>query len=395
MKLEEFVRRVPNLRIARQEDNRRILDFYNSLTMYGGAFNIRFDKEPDYFKFLGYESDTYWVFYYGDDEGHIDGMLYMTMRPCYIHGKRDYVSHLADLRVRRKAERKVPLDWAADFAQLFHISTDIEDFNGCRYFLGSYVDSNKYAKKAFTDQTGPLRTSDIATYQMVSIIMRKPLKFLKHTQQSKAGMNLSISAGQPGDLAELKEFLDRQNQKRTFGFVFSGEQGELERRFRSWDDFSISSFYIVRNPSRAIIGCMAPWSTTKGRRVVVDKFPDSLEIAGNALKLFGKKFPAVGQELEILYLTHLEIEHSLAMAEKQSIFSGLLDALYDSGMVKQYHMLAYCDYNRESFLPVMEKDYVVQKTQTVLYQLHHPAFQGEVIREDQQAVHVGHEMCLT
>lgn len=80
----EYINTVPNMRIAEKEDNRKLLDFYNSFTMPGGGFNLRFDKEPDYFKFLNYESDAHWVFYYRNDDGLIDGMGYVNLRPCYI-----------------------------------------------------------------------------------------------------------------------------------------------------------------------------------------------------------------------------------------------------------------------------------------------------------------------
>jgi hypothetical protein len=393
MNLMEFVSKVPDIRIARKDDNRKILDFYNSFTMSGGTFNIRFDKEPDYFKFLDYEADRHYVLYVGTDDGYVDGMGYLNVRPCYINGKRDYVTHNADLRFRRKRERKTAVDWGDFVTQIFKAPDDIDEFKGCRYFLGSYIESNKFAKKVFTSQEGPFRTSPIAKYQMVCILMRKPLKLLKKSHQSKTDIKISISVANKNDLAELKEFLDKQNRKRTFGFVFGGENGELERRFRVWDDFSISSFYIVRDSSNAIIACVAPWSTTKARRIVVDKYPKFLEILGNMLKITGKKFPAVGQELEILYITHMEFDHELAIEDKRYIFSRLLDAIYDSGVVKQYHMLAYCDYNSETLLPVVERDYIVQKTPTVLYQIYHPDCK-DIIVEDKQDVHVVHEMCL-
>lgn len=395
MNLAEYASKTPDVRIAHKEDNRKILDFYNSFTMAGGAFNIRFDKEPDYFKFLAYEADRHHVVYVGTDDGYVEGMGYLSVRPCYINGKKDLVCHNADLRFRRKKERRTNVDWGDFVTRIFERPDDIDEFKGCHYFLGSYMESNKFAKKVFTSTEGPFRTSTISRYSMVSLLMRKPLKLLKNTPQSKTDIKISISIGNKNDLAELKEFLDRQARTRTFGFVFGGENGELERRFRVWDDFSISSFYIVRDSSNAIIACVAPWSTTKARRIVVDKYPKALEVLGNFLKVTtGKKFPRVGQELEILYITHMEFDHKLTIEDKRYIFSRLLDDIYDSGIVKQYHMFAYCDYDGESMLPVVEPYYIVQKTPTIYYQIFHPDCK-DIIRQEDQKVHVGHEMALT
>jgi hypothetical protein len=57
-------------------------------------------------------------------------------------------------------------------------------------------------------------------------------------------------------------------------------------------------------------------------------------------------------------------------------------------------MIAFCDYDKESISTGMDKDYIIQKTPTHLYQMVHPDSK-DIIREEDYDIHVGHEMVLT
>ena len=68
MDMETYVARFPEVRIAKREDNDRILAFYKKLSMQGGAFNIQFVKDPDYFRFLDYEGKLHFVMIFEDED---------------------------------------------------------------------------------------------------------------------------------------------------------------------------------------------------------------------------------------------------------------------------------------------------------------------------------------
>ena len=379
--------------IATKDDNQKILDFYHSLVMQGGKFNIKFVKEPDYFTFLAYESRLHYVVCTKNKEGGLEMMGALSLRPCYIDGKVGYVGHFSDLRAIPKAERKTKVDWKQFSLTFLAKYGELEELKGCRYILGSYVVANRKAVTAFKDRS-PFGVSEIARYKMISIIGRKPLKLLGKKTHNNPGMKVTVSTGQDTDINELKDFLDSQNKKRILGYVFAGEYDELARRFKDWDDFSIKSFYIARDEKGKIIGCFALWNPTRGRKIIIDRFPKALGTAMNIVKLMGRKVPKQGAELEILYLTTLELAHALTMDQKKYVFNEMLDSLYKSRINKKYHMIAFCDYDKESIVGGMEKDYILQKTPTHLYQMVHPDSK-DIIREEDYDIHVGHEMVLT
>jgi hypothetical protein len=395
MKFNEFVLQLSSaFKVAEKSDNQKILNLYNSLSMEGGVFSIRFVKDPDYFKFCNYEGPDHYIILAVNNEGVAEGMANFNVRLSYLNGKKVNVCHISDLRLIRKKDRKVKWSWTDLGNAIVSRPNEIDEMKGCNHFIGSYVGANKYAISAIKD-TSPWGISAISDYEMISILGRLPLKYLGQKSSPKSDLKVSISQAKESDIPELKKYLDAQNREKAFGYIYDIENGELERRFRVWDDFSISSFYLARGTSGEILGCFATWSPTKGRRIIVDKFPEKLALMAKGVKLLGKKVPKVGSELEILYITNLELNYKLTTDQKKFIFNEILDALYKSGKVKNYHVLAFCDYYKEMLSPGMEKFYVLQKTPVVLYQLHPKDGAVDVVKEEELKLPPGHEMVLT
>jgi hypothetical protein len=395
MKFNEFVQQTSSaFKIAEKSDNQKILDLYNALSMEGGVFSIKFVKDPDYFKFCNYEGPDHYVLLAVNDDGMAEFMATFNIRLSYLNGKKVNVCHISDLRVIRKKDRKGKWSWTDLGNAIFSRPNEIDEMKGCNHFLGSYVGANKYAISAIRD-TSPWGISAISDYEMVSILGKMPQNDQEMKSSLKSDLKISISLAKESDIPELKKYLDAQNREKAFGYIYDVENGELERRFKVWDDFSISSFYLARGTSGEILGCFATWSPTKGRRIIVDKFPEDLVAMAKEMGLFKKKMPKEGAELEILYITNLEMNYKLTTDQKRYIFNELLDALYKSGKVDDYHVLAFCDYYKEMLSPGMENKYVLQKNPTVLYQLHPKEGAVDVVKEEELKYPPGHEMVLT
>lgn len=391
MTLNEFGLLFGSFKIADQSDNEAILNLYNSLSMEGGVFSIRFVKDPDYFKFCNYEGPEHHVILVTNDDGVGEVMGTLNLRMSYLNGKKVKVCHISDLRAIRKKDRKAKSSWT-DFANgLVGRPDEIEEVRGCNHFIGSFVGANKYAVNAIKD-TAPWGISAVADYDMVSIVGKMP----EQAPEEKTGqISVSISQARESDIPQLKKYLDAQQREKAFGYIYDEEEGELERRFKVWDDFSISSFYLARDASGELLGCFATWAPTKGRRIIVDKFPEDLAAAAKEMGLFKNKMPQEGKELEILYITNMEMNHKLTTDQKKDVFNELLDALYASGKIDNYHVLAFCDYYKEPLSGGMDQKYVLQKSPTVLYQLHPKEGAVDVVNEEELKYPPGHEMVLT
>ena len=393
MDLASYVARYPNVRLAARGDNDRILAFYRKLSMQGGAFNILFVKDPDYFRFLECESPGHAVGIVEDDDGNVEGMFAFGVRPCYLGGKREHVVHVSDLRFSRSRDRKSKFDWKAMARDLCEELPTIDEFEGARTLLGSFVMANERARQAIASQKAPFDISPVANYKMVNLLARKPLKWAGW-KRDKGDARIEVTRGVPGDQDDLRRFLDGQHRRRALGYVFEGPDDELARRLRVWDGFTMESFFLARDGDRRIVGCLAPWDLSSARRIIIDRFPAVLAAAARVIRPLSKKVPRPGEELRILYLTTQEIDLDLPQPRRAAIFAALLDALYASGAADPFHMVALCDYESDSFLAQVEPSYFTMSTPTLLYQLCRRG-DAQALREQDLPCHVGHEMCLT
>jgi hypothetical protein len=399
-------------RKMKPEENRKVLSFYNSISMAGGKYNVTTKKEPDYFQFLNYAADTSFVFGFHNDNDQLEGMLSLIIRPCYINGKQDVVGHFLDLRFKPAKERKSKADWKGMANAIVQKGKDVELLKACRIYHGSYMTSNVYAMNAIgkdqhaasgdrkkkktvhkPQKAPPFLVSNLASYQAINIYARKPQKALGLVPSQQSDLIVSVNRGESADLEPLKDFLDRQNRAKMFGYIFKGENGELERRFKIWDNFSIASFFIARDQTGNIIGAFGAWNPDRGRQVYIDKLPNSKALLAKMGQFVGLKVPKPDSKLEICYLTTFEIDHELTHPQRLAVFSKLMDGFYKSGMPKNYHIVSFCDYNRQSLMAMVKSGYMYDAAPVLLYQLHAPDM-AEIYKEDQMLYPPGHEMVL-
>lgn len=393
MDVTQFVAQFPNVRVATHADNATILELYRRLSMQGGAFNIQFVKDPDYFRFLRYEGPEHYVLLIESPDGVAEGMATLVMRPGYVGDAVEWVGHWSDLRFIRGRDRRSTFDWKVFMAAVCERGHEVEGWHGCKHWLGSFVMANERARAAFTAQDTPFDITSVASYQMVNLLAHRPFGRNK-LRQLRRGSAVNVRKANTQDIERLRAFLDAQSRQRALGYVYQGEHDELTRRLQSWDDFSIESFYLAEDDDGTLLGCFAPWDLSPGRRIVVDDFPTSMRVAASVARGLGKAVPRPGDELRILYLTTQEIDHTLGAGDRRAVFAALLEGLYGDPRVGEYHMVAMTDYDRETLLDVVDPAYFTQKTPTLLYAM---TAQGATVpvNEARLRVHAGHEMCLT
>ena len=418
MGFHEFVQRIGG-KVMMPEDNSRILEFYDRISMHAERFDVITKKSPDYFRFMKYVAEKFYVVGYPNTSGRLEGMVTLILRPCYIDGKRDMVGHWLDLRFMRARDRTIAYTWKTLGLETSRVGESVDGLDGCRNYHGSYIWTNVYATKGIgkdagqrsfesggtsgstagpsregkrtENRGGPAETfqvSNLASYHAVNIRGRK--QETSGQFGSPAAGSISVSRGAEGDRGPLKTFLDQQNRAKAFGYVYEGEQCELERRLRDWDGLTLSSFFVARDGSGRIIGSFGAWDPSPGRRVHVHMAPTD---RGEQVDMGGFEFLEPDGRLKILYLTALELDHSLGYRERLFVFDRLLDALYESELPRDFHLVSYCDYRMQSLLEVVENGFLYDKTPMVLYQLYAPETK-EIYREGQMQVPPGHEMVL-
>ncbi len=358
MKLAELLEKYPEVKIADRSVNAKILKFFDETPMKGTGLQLRYERAPDFFKFLDYQSKDYFVFY-AEKENQVMGVGTLVIRPGMIHGENVHVGYLGDLRV--KFDKRLAILWRRFYGDLMENIYKIEEFHHCKYLLTAIIDENVQAVKALVHNDRlPYKYIPKAPYQMVNILMKAPLLGMRKG-------SYKVRKAHEIDKESINLFLERNHHKRSFGFSFNKTHNELDYRLKNWNNFDMSNMVIVEKNGN-LLAVTGLWTPSPAKKIVVESLPKEQEKQLKFLSPF-TKIPKVEEELKVQYMTLLTIEESLDRKEKQQVFRQLVLELHKFKEVKNSHMLAYADFpTQDPLLPAL-KGFVHFETPMTLYQV--------------------------
>ena len=334
--------------LGSSSDNDALLAFYNSTAMEGQSLRLRSDRSPDFFRFLRYQGPEHAVVLHRGQEG-IDGLGTLAFRNGYVNGRLCRVGYLGDLRIAFR--RALIREWRKCFSELLEACGDVR-------FLTAIIDENARAQNALIRSTkAPFRYRRLASYWMVNVLAGLP--FVSAIPNSDG---IACRRALATDVVALRAFLDSQHRAKAFGYAFA--EGELERRFETWEGFSISSFFLALD-GRRIVGCFAPWSPSDAKRNIIERVPWYLTVLRPILRI-----PRQGQAVYANYLTHLEIDPSLGSADRRRVFSALFRYYYAHHRDRTAHVVSFCDYSATRFHEGLG-GFVLQKIPMTLFSVAH------------------------
>ncbi len=326
-----------------------------------GELVLRYERSPDFFRFLEFQSDDHAVFLGETESGELKAVATVSVRAGFIGGRETRVGYLGDLRVA--FDRRLLRSWRGFYAELLARS---EELLGCRELLTAVIDDNARARAALAENRREDFTyAPLARYRMVNLVARTPLAWRRTARPTRRGSRdpVEIARASASDLAELEAFLLAQNTNRAFGLA----RGELARRLRAWPGLEPRSFLLARAGGK-IVGCFGAWSPSPAKRIVVEKMPARLRALARAVALTGRPAPVPGRELKIAYLTMLEIARERTLDERRRIFRLLLDAGYREGAFIGSHLVAFADFESSTLRPALA-GYLTQTTPMTLFRV--------------------------
>lgn len=348
MKLEELLSRHPSVRLASSQDNDRILEFFNSLPMTGKTIDLQYDRSPDFFHFLKFHSDSFFVFLL-EDNGSLQGVGTLVIRPGVIRGEEHPVGYLGDLRV--KAGKRNAVNWRKFYQDLITNSPLIEELRFTKYFSTVVIDSNKAAQNSLVlSGKNSFQYHLLDRYEMINVYFKNPFLPIKSQYQTRFATK--------NDKALLKEFFLESEYKKPFGFP------ELfEFALGNWNRFSIEDFVIVMNKEK-IVAMAGLWCPSPMKKIYLRKLSLPLKLMGLFLKLRKNGFPSLEQELKPLYLTHLNYTDPEAL-------KSLINFSLKSPKFRNFHMLSFTYFHSAKAESALAP-FVCDKIAMALYQVRDP-----------------------
>ena len=386
MKLSELLDKHSHVRLASSEDNTAILNFYDDIPMKGKGLKVRYERRPDFFKFLNFQSRDSFVLLLEDDQGELSGVATLVIRPGCVRGEDCYVGYLGDLRI--KFDRRGAVRWRRFYQDLMQFAPEVDEFYYCKHFITAIMDENSDAISALVNSKKNAYTYlPLSKYNMINI-MFKNLLSPNHLLKSKYKTRFASNE----DKEAIKTFFKNENQKIPFGFQMSDSYSEIHYRLENWTDFDISNFILCFDDKENLVGMTGLWTHSPVKKIILDSLPSSYKILFEALRPF-TKMPKETEELKALYLTHLCINISLPESARAAIFKGILNCLYKTKLVDDYHCISFCDFDNVSLLKGA-KGYVYTKTPMSLFQVLHKDFLEDNLTNPEQLPAPGFEMSL-
>jgi len=361
--LKTLVESFPRLRLAAESDEERLRHYFHSASLSGQRFGLRVLRMPNFSKLLKFDAEKHFSFFGEGEDQKIIGMASATFRPAYLEGAPIQVGFLRDMRI--SFDRRAVRLWRDFLEALTKHSARLSETGGAAYFLTTILDDNRFAQRALVSQSrSEYLYEPAASFRMVNLVAKKPRLF-------KAKLRgYTIQPASSSDRSELVEFLERQNQAKTFGYCF--KDFEFERRLKDWEGFSLSSFWLARDASHKIVTCFAPWNVNSARQSKVEKLPWTLRFLSSYLPLSRFMFlPRLGQVLDNHYLTHLEFDSGLSVSEKSKLLAEMIIRYQTSIQSSQWQLISFCDFDSESLRHGLNQDFALQTVPLTLYLVRH------------------------
>lgn len=325
---------VPGIREAGPGDNEAILSFYENAPMSADAIELKSIRKPDFFSFLKLQANDFKVIVHEKDKA-IDGLVAVHFREAYDgSGGVMRAGYLGDFRAG--FNREMLSAWREVYREI------LSSFD-CRW-ITAVIDDNSAARNALIhSKKNPFRYDLLTPYTMINVFGPKPFRSFGRKRKSPKQASLKVRRAESADEAALVSFLDREEQKKDFGYRF--DASEFQRRLKAWPGFSIRSFIIVFDGDQIVAAC-APWSPEGAKSHFIGRMPLHYRFARKMLRLAQIQsitLPEAQALLPLTYLTHLQIDSATNETSRFEIFSALLEFLFEDSAL-QSRILAFTDY---------------------------------------------------
>ncbi len=317
------------LYLATQQDDEDLKSFFGEQVI-PGIYDYRVTRPNSFFDQYKLTTDDYQTYLLRDDDGVIHATASILFRQAYVNAQEQTVGYVTDLRV--SSSRTATLTWGKEFIPLMHREREKRN---CQFV---FSELEQYESKAYNSLLRRRnRTTRMPRYHLFRkfnlIVIYGKTFFATPPLQS-----IQIQHGRTEDAEAITKYLMEKSVRRPLRYNLTAD--ELERRCRTWPNFSLQNFLVARNADGKIVGCMAPWNNRDVQRIIAEKYHHkSFQVYStsrtlSALRL-ARPLPNPGTPFNVKHITH-------AAYDNPDIFYSLLSRAYDD--CQNQELLVYPNY---------------------------------------------------
>lgn len=367
------------LSVAGPEDNAEVCQLFRDVHV-SGELDVNQERDPDFAALSRLHHGSAHTFLARDHEDRPAALGTVISRPGWLDGQRVTTGYLCDLRVRPGFRGGATL--ARHMAEALRW---VRSETGAEVFETVVFDDNELARKVLTGPGAARRGQ--ATYHVMTPFRMFSVQFTR----PRRGPSDRVRRARPEDLGELTNFLTERGRSRVLGWDFSGDL--LQRRLADWPGFGLERFWIARDGSGRISGCLASWDPSPVKRTRVLGYHGRMLWVKRSFNLVAPllrvpSLPQPGSCFRFAFLTHLEV-----VDDDPAVLHDLLRAVYAELRPRGLHFMS-AFVPRGSRLEGAFRGFLVQHTAMTLYAVPTPG--GALVdRSDWRTLHPGFEMALS
>lgn len=335
MRLREWLKQYPGVRLADEGDSGAIRAFFEAAPMKVPAFDIRYERAPGFFDLLRCHGERFFVFLGEDEAGRVTGTGTLVLRPGWEGGRPATFGILGDLRVA--FSRRNSRLWRDLYARLLRERGDIDELADVDRFYTVILDGNRQALAAY-DRLGPdgARLRALAPFVMRNVIARLPWARLPREAAA-----FRVAPATDSQWPELESLFLTVQRSLPFGY-----REALADRLRRWQGLERDHFLCAYR-GRELAAFTALWSPQRVKRTWVSRLPRALAWMERATRPFpalGIRLPRAGETLHAPMLTQLTFAPGLDGDERRHAFLALLHHAFDLKARSPWHCISVCDF---------------------------------------------------
>jgi hypothetical protein len=297
-----------------------------------GSIDVSYVRVGSFFNQYQLQSDDYLTYLLLNDDDQIEAMASLVFRPARVDGQTQTIGFAKDLRVSNS--RGAILSWSQHF---FPVIEEEKAKRNCQYLFSVVGQSQKQAYNAFVRPRSMKRRLPryylFRRFQIVSLHGLKPWR-------DGPLPNIRVRAAQESDRDALYGYIVKKKSLKPL--TYTSDLAEVDASLARWKDLKLENFLIAQDKDQNILGCTGVYSPARTQRVMVQGYSSQAMTLKEGLQLLsivglGKRLPAVGQYLEMSYLTHL-------FAENPDIFYGLLFTAFKNTVKNQFLVYTHFDH---------------------------------------------------
>ncbi len=312
------------IRLARPEDNERLLELSKAIAMKLDKSLLSYDRGTDFFSFSKQHYDTSLVFCFVNPETDTpEGFGVVNKKKVYLGGHIKTVAYLSDLRALPTMNKKAKKEWPTFLKTIIEKYTTWDPFSDVDEFHCIILDGNRAAEAVLKGRTSPVSLKLLADYKVHSYIM-SPFMGLN---KSKYNFQKVVD----NELAdEAYHFMSRINKSKNIGFC-------VDKKV-----FSHQSQYVLKVKNK-IIASFRLCPPTKDRKIIIKEASRKDRVLSRLVSLTGAcKAVKSNSKLSLLYINDICFDENLVFSERQQILKSILLDVYKNKLHKKTHAVSLC-----------------------------------------------------